>query len=225
MALSASRTTRSSATRRPRRSSATNGSIDWLCVPRFDSGAVLRRAARRPRQRTLADRAGRRAAARPSAATSTTRSCSRRRSTPTTASCSVTDCMPIRGKTVDIVRIVEGRLRPGPDAHGPDDPVRLRIDRPVGRPRATTGSSTRRRRARRDLPRARRSTPTAREGDRRRLRRRGGRQGAVRPGVPRVARAGRPARRTPSARSRRPRAGGASWAKQCTYDGRVARRR
>ena len=34
-----------------------DGSIDWLCFPRFDSRRLLRRAARHARARPLADRA------------------------------------------------------------------------------------------------------------------------------------------------------------------------
>ena len=52
------------------------GSVDWLCFPRFDSGVVLRRAARHARPRPLADRA-RRGRAGTCVATATTRSSSR----------------------------------------------------------------------------------------------------------------------------------------------------
>ena len=49
----------SSATARPRRWSAAIGSIDWLCWPRFDSGACFAALLGGRRERPLAHRAGR----------------------------------------------------------------------------------------------------------------------------------------------------------------------
>ena len=44
----------------------------------------------------------------------------------------VTDCMPIRDRTVDIVRVVEGVSGRVPMHMDLDDPLRLRLDRAVG---------------------------------------------------------------------------------------------
>ena len=68
------------------------GSVDWLCFPRFDSGGVLRSAARRAGARPLAPCARRRRDARLDGIC-TTRSCSRRPGRRPTASCaSSTSC-------------------------------------------------------------------------------------------------------------------------------------
>ena len=117
-----------------------DGSIDWLCLPRFDSRRVLRRAARR-RLDTAAGCSRRppRCAA-PRAATARTRSSSRPTSRPTTACVRVVDFMPIRDQAPDVVRIVAGRRGPRRDADGARPPLRLRPRRAVG-PRTGDGAA------------------------------------------------------------------------------------
>ena len=87
---------------------ARNGSIDWLCVPRFDGGACFAallgghengRWLLHPT--ATVDRIDRR--------TSATRWCSRRSFTPPTGSAALIDFMPIRDEDATVVRIVEGR--------------------------------------------------------------------------------------------------------------------
>jgi GH15 family glucan-1,4-alpha-glucosidase len=86
---------------------ADNGSIDWLCVPRFDSGACFAALVgdRGNGHWSIAPVAGSRAA--------------RRRYVDGTlvletefdtaeGSVRITDCMPVRDRSIDIVRIVEG---------------------------------------------------------------------------------------------------------------------
>ena len=84
-----------------------NGSIDWLCVPRFDSGAVF--------AALLGDRDNGRWQIAPAGGLRRTE----RRYLENTLVLEttfhtdegvvrLTDCMPIRGRTVDIVRLVEG---------------------------------------------------------------------------------------------------------------------
>jgi GH15 family glucan-1,4-alpha-glucosidase len=84
-----------------------NGSIDWLCVPRFDSGAVF--------AALLGDRSNGRWLIAPAGGLQRTE----RRYLDDTlvlettfhtddGVVKVTDCMPIRGRTVDVMRLVEG---------------------------------------------------------------------------------------------------------------------
>ena len=84
-----------------------NGSIDWLCVPRFDSGAVF--------SALLGDRNDGRWLIAPAGGLQRT---DRRYLEDTLVLettfftddgvVKVTDCMPIRGRTVDVMRLVEG---------------------------------------------------------------------------------------------------------------------
>ena len=84
-----------------------DGSIDWLCVPRFDSSGV-RGAARHPRPRALAARAGGRHAQRSSARYRGDTLVLETTFHTDEGVVRIVDCMPIRKHTVDVVRIVEG---------------------------------------------------------------------------------------------------------------------
>ena len=103
-----------------------DGSIDWLCLPRFDSGA--RASPRCSGRATTAAGCSRRPAA--------IQRVERRYRDDTLVletefdtddgDGPVIDCMPIRRRTVDIVRIVEGVSGRVPIAHGPRGALRLR---------------------------------------------------------------------------------------------------
>ncbi len=84
------------------------GSIDWLCWPRFDSGACFAALRRHRGARPLADRAGGRPRAIVAGVPRGTRSSSRRRSRLPDGAATLIDFMPPRGTNSDVVRLVRG---------------------------------------------------------------------------------------------------------------------
>ena len=194
-----------------------HGSVDWLCFPRFDSGACFAAllgddengswslgpvgevtgSSRRYRGDTLI------LETELETADGTVR---------------LIDFMPPRGEAPDVVRIVEGVEGTVAMQMRIDDPVRLRLDRPVG------AKSRRRPAGRRRSGRA-----AARDSDRargprlphvRRVRGRPGRPRAIRAHLVPVAPIRLPATSTRSRRSRTPRSSGREWVRSCVHVGR-----
>ena len=195
-----SRTTRSSATPRPRRSSATTARSTGCACPASTPARASPRCSA-----TRATGAGR---SRPPAGG---RATARRYRDDTLVletefdtddgTVRVTDCMPIRDQQRRRRAPRRGRQRAGADAHGAHRPLRLRIDRAVGA-RASTATS-RASPAPTRCACARRCTRTAPTRPHRRLRGRRGRQGAVRARVARRRTLPPPRGRRRRARARR----------------------
>ena len=190
-----------------------DGSIDWLCLPRFDSAACFAALLGDAGERPLADRARRAMSAQPRAVP---RRHARARDgvRDRRGLVRLVDFMPPRGETADVVRIVEGVRGRVRDAHG----ALLRFDyghRARGCAASTerTGASPARTRLAAHAGRH----ATARTSTRRRVHRRRGRARPLRPHLAPVARA-RPASGRPDASARTtPSRTGASGSTRCTY--------
>ena len=87
---------------------STSGSIDWLCLPRFDSPACFAALLDTPDAGPLDDRARRRRNLHHAAGTARTPWCWRPNGAAPEGTVRVIDFMPPRGHAPDVVRIVEG---------------------------------------------------------------------------------------------------------------------
>ena len=137
-----------------------NGSIDWLCAPRFDSDAVFAALLGTPENGRwqLAPAGGVRKVERQYRGDTLVLE--------TTFDTDdgvvrVIDFMPIRQARGRGRPHRRGRLGSGPDAHGPPYPIRLRIGRAVGRA-ASNGTAAGDRRSQRDAPHLADAPPKAR---------------------------------------------------------------
>ena len=109
-----------------------DGSIDWLCLPRFDSGACFAALLGDPEHgRWLLAPAGA-VRADPPPLPRRARWSSRPSSRPPTGRSRVIDFMPAADEAPDLVRLVEGRRGRVADADGAGHPLRLRLDRALG---------------------------------------------------------------------------------------------
>ena len=111
---------------------ARNGSIDWWCVPRIDSGAVFAALLGEPkhgRWLIAPKHAGRR---RPGASTWATRSCCETEYDTADGTVKVTDFMSPGVAASDDLPVGRRAVRCGADATRADRPIRLRLDRAVG---------------------------------------------------------------------------------------------
>ncbi len=195
-----------------------DGSIDWLCLPRFDSGACFAAPARASRS-TAAGCSRRQPAA----------SQVRRRYRDGTliletefetdeGAVRVIDCMPLSNERWRRAAHRRRPARPRGDADGAGHPLRLRLDRALGardRRRAAGHRRARHAGAAHRVPIARREP----EDRGRRSTVDGRRARAVRAELPAVARADAAARSTPEQALQDTQAQWQAWSARCTYQG------
>ena len=91
---------------------STDGSIDWLCLPRFDPPALLQRPAGHAQRRPLAARAGGRRRLHPAALPRGHPDPGDRMGDRRPGAVKVIDFMPVRDAAADLVRIVVGVCGP-----------------------------------------------------------------------------------------------------------------
>ena len=197
-----------------------NGSIDWLCLPRFDSASCFSALLGRRAARALAAGAGRRGARDARAATGPGTLVLETDFETADGAVRVIDFMPRRGDGPPrVMRIVEGAARPGADADGARAAPRLRVDHAVGRARVRTGSIATAGPGRVPAQHAAAAADRGRHGQRRVRRRSRAPASASTLTLAPLLRGGARRSRTPTRRSPARRPGGASGAGAARYEG------
>ena len=201
-----------------------DGSIDWLCWPRFDSGACFAALLGAPEHGRWLLAAGRARTRGQPRATATDTLVLDTRVRDRGGRVTLTDFMPPRGTHSDLVRLVSGDARPGADAHGVGAALRLRPHRAMGHP-ARGWRAARHRRARHGG--AAHAGAAARRGPahRRRIHRAAGRDGALHPHLRPLAPAAAGGRSTPHAALADTEPFWRDWAARCRAGGPLGARR